>query len=407
MAFPSLSFPPSTPLFPKAKAVEDYLKSYAHEFDLLQHIVLGITVTSTRWSGQHWKVSLSNGEEHDFDRLVIANGHYRVPYYPPLPGLDKWIAEGRVTHSAWYRSPKPVGDIVLVVGAGPSGADLAEDMKSFCKTLVHAGAAASSSPEDDGNVKKRGHVVSFSDPGTAADHTVFFDDGSSESGIDHVFLATGYLTSFPFFEPLVNALPPPAPPLPAHLHNSGQHVFPLARELFPLQADFPPGAAAFIGLPIKVVPFPVMEAQMRAVVRVFTAPGALDPLRETVALVARYHALREECSGDDRAVAHRWHRFRAHEQFTYRDTLHEFAGFPGPEWRVRDWEVEMYDHKTELRREWRALEAAGEAEDWVRGIGAGADPTQEWVDLMRKLLKRSSTHAVGTVEEPSLADSKL
>ena len=396
MAFPSLLFPPSTPLFPRASFVLEYLREYAKCFDLMPHVQLNVTVKSVRWSGNAWKLFLTNGnsKETEFDHLIIANGHYRVPYIPPLPGLDVWIEEGRVTHSAWYRSPKPVGDVVLVVGAGPSGRDLADEMRLFCKTLIHAGAASAGKPTDEGNVKNRGHAIRFSE------RTVYFEDGSSESGIDHCFLATGYRMSFPFFEPIVSSMPAPIPPLPAHLHNSSHHVFPLARDLFPLQADFPSNAVAFMGLPIKVVPFPLFEAQMRAILRVFFDPAILDPTLEAIDIITRYDNLSREFGNDQLSVAHAWHRYRGNEQFDYRNALHSFAGYDGKKWKVRDWEIEYYDRKAVLRREWRALEASGEAEDWVRGVGEGG--IEDWLDLMRRLVLRSSTSSASGAGEARL-----
>lgn len=402
MCYPTLSFPPSTPLFPKAHVVEEYLRTYAKDFDLSRHIKLNIAVTSARWIGKRWVVGLSNGEEHEYDRLIIANGHYCVPYFPPTPGLSDWIKRGIATHSAWYRSPHYVGDVVVVVGAGPSGRDLADEMRTVSDTLIHSEPGAT--PDQVGNVKKRGRAIRFSSPHStppSPSSTVHFEDGTSETGIDHCFLATGYNTSFPFFDPMVCSMPDPVPPLPAHLHNSSQHVFPLARELFPLQDDFPPTSVAFIGLPIKVIPFPLVEAQMRAVVKVFANPETLEPVREAEQIVARYEMLNEECRGDPERIAHSWPRFRGREQFEYRDALHAFAGLGGQEWKVRDWEVEMYERSAAMRTEWRAIEAAGEAEKWVKGVGEGG--VQEWVDLMRRVVDRASKKAdEPVVEEPKL-----
>ena len=396
MSFPSLPFHPSTPLFPKAILVEEYLKFYAKEFDLLPHISLNVSVLSTKWTGSVWRVALSTGEELDFDRLIVANGHYRIPYYAPIPGLESWIIEKRVTHSAWYRSPQYVGDTILVVGGGPSGNDLASELSTTCQTLIHASPGFP--PSNEGNIRKMGRAIRFSDFLADNSRTVFFEDGSSLSGIDHVFLATGYELSFPFFKDLRNSMPEPVPPLPAHLYNSLHHLFPLALDLFPLQADFPPGSAAFIGLPVKVAPFPLFEAQLRAVVQVFANPKTLDGQSEAVALVARYEALREEAcrnGGNGEAedalalvIAHAWHRYKGNEQFEYRDALHAFAGLTGESWRVPQWVYAFYDAKDVLRKEWRAIEDAGESEKWLDGVGKGG--MDEWVDLMQKLYDRAS-----------------
>ena len=57
----------------------------------------------------------------------------------------------------------------------------------------------------------------------------------------------------------------------------------------------------------------------------------------------------------------------------------------------------MYDAKGILREEWRDLERLGEAEEWVRGVGAGKGEkgVEEWVELMRRLLRRAEERHPG------------
>ena len=102
--------------------------------------------------------------------------------------------------------------------------------------------------------------------------------------------------------------------------------------------------------------------------------------------MSRYDDLRRECDGNDVKIAAAFHRFIGHEQFQYRNQLHGFAG-EGDERRVADWVIEMYDKKDILRRVWRGLERSGEAEDWVKHVGEGG--THEWVDLLRRMLRRA------------------
>jgi len=45
----------------------------------------------------------------------------------------------------------------------------------------------------------------------------------------------------------------------------------------------------------------------------------------------------------------------------------------------------MYHAKDLLRSFWVELERRGEADDWVAGVGEGG--TDEWVDLLQRLLK--------------------
>ncbi|KAI0760150.1 FAD/NAD(P)-binding domain-containing protein [Fomes fomentarius] len=428
MAYTSFPFPGSTPLFPPASTVLKYLEDYATHFGLTPHIRLRTTVVSVKHdhATQKWTVVVRNAdpgleETHTFECIIVANGHYRIPRFPYTPGLAQWLEAEKATHSVYYRNPSDFGDArtVLVVGAGPSGQDLVTDLLASGRSVIHSVTGAVNEDLHEGRLKVRSRVARYGDLTTEG--RVIFDDGSEEPGIDRAVLATGYKFHFPFFPASVfrNSLPPPAPPLPGSLYNSTYHVFPLTRHVFPLVGveEFPSSTVAFLGLPIRVAPLPLLEAQMRAVLHVFEHLDALDPTQEAIDVIARYETLRARASQrfsvsaesntspskdaeldelkdiptDDPlelAIASAWHRFDGHEQFEYRDAMHAFAGFPD---RVPAWEIEMYDAKGILREEWRDLERLGVADEWVRGIGKGEGEKgiQEWIELMRKLLKRA------------------
>lgn len=401
MAYPSYPFPPGTLLYPPASTVLEYLNSYATHFDVMKHVQLQTTVRSVDWDAElsQWRVRTSPTqaspddptEESLFDLVLVANGHYRVPYYPPTPGLAAWVQSGKAVHAAWYRHAHPVGDTVLVVGRGPSGIDVADEMRAVCKTLVHSFPDAARADLDGGALKLRGRITAFLD---AAAGEVRFEDGTNEAGVDHCILATGYEHALPFLPPhlLARAMPPPIPPIPNKLYNSKFHLFPLAKQLFPLVTAFPPSRLAILAVPYRIIPFPYAEAQTRAALRAFADPAALDPASAAVELVARYEELRARVGDDALAIARLWHKMEG-EQFAYRDELHRFAGgeYAGPEWRVPDWVLEIWEHKVELRAEWKELVRIGEAEKWVEGVGrsGGEEGVQEWVELVRRVLRRS------------------
>lgn len=232
MAFPSFPFPPSTLLYPPAKTVLRYLEDYAAHFDVAKHVKVSTTVQSIDWDSElaQWRVRTQSTtsddpvEESIFDLVIIANGHYRVPLYPTTPGLAAWRKSGKATHAAWYRHAHNVGDTVMVVGRGPSGIDVADEMRAVCKTLIHSFPGAKHADVDGGAVKLRGRIVEFMD---ATQGTIRFEDGTTETNIDHCILATGYEHSLPFLPSslLELALPPPIPPLPEKLYNSKVHIF--------------------------------------------------------------------------------------------------------------------------------------------------------------------------------------
>ena len=447
MAYTSLPFPAETAVYPPASVVHSYLKGYADHFGLVEHIRLSTSAVSVirdtasgKWSVTVRAVESKEEETLLFDFLIVANGHYRVPRFPSTPGLSEWLEKKRAMHSVYYRNPSDFGDArtVLVVGAGPSGSDLCADLLADGRSVVHSVTGASPQDLHDGRMKVRGRVAQYGDPSTGH---LTFEDGSELTGIEHCALATGYKMDFPFLPESIqhHAVPPPIPPLPGALFNSTYHVFPLAKHIFPLVGadEFPGTSVAFLGLPIRVAPLPLLEAQMHAVLHVFSHPEALDATQEAVGIIDRYEALRTSISSSPKgeqanelselsdnqsattfqssansdrtelAIAAAWHRFDGHEQFAYRDALHTFAGAPV---RVAPWETEMYDAKGVLRETWRELERRGEADAWVRGVGAGPDPVAEWVALLRRLLKRAEeryTSSAGAGEEEDAEKSRL
>jgi hypothetical protein len=89
-------------------------------------------------------------------------------------------------------------------------------------------------------------------------------------------------------------MPPPAPPLPSEFYNSKHHLITIARDICSITNAFPTDKLVFLGLPIKVAPFALEEAQIRAVVAIFASPDILDVKKEKEATLRRYEFLCDE-----------------------------------------------------------------------------------------------------------------
>ena len=401
MSYPSYPFPSGTLLYPPASTVLQYLNDYATHFDIHRHVRVNTAVRNVDWdeSLSQWCVRTSTAsatydstaEESLFDLVIIANGHYRIPFYPPTPGLKAWLESGKAVHAAWYRHAEYHGDTVLVVGRGPSGIDVADEMREVSKTLIHSFPEATRQDLEGGSLKLRGRIGEFLD---SPEGRVRFEDGTEETGIDYCILATGYEHSLPFLPPhlLKLALPPPIPPIPEKLYNSKFHIFPLAKQIFPLVTSFPPSRLGLVALPYRIIPFPFAEVQTRAVLKAFADPTSLDPAREAVDIVSRYEELRAQFGDNELAIARAWHKMEI-EQFAYRDALHRFVGgeYATQEWMVPDWVLEIWHQKLTLRAEWKELVRIGEAEKWAEGVGrsGGEEGIQEWVVMMRRVIQRA------------------
>lgn len=141
--------------------------------------------------------------------------------------------------------------------------------------------------------------------------------------------------------------------------------------------------------------------------RVFADPSSLDVDSATKEIYERLKTLRNDpnVGDDDEKIAHAYSTFKGREQFEYRDKLNAFAfssssssGSGSPpfkvppderEWKVPEWCVEAYENMVDLRKEWKRIMEAGEAEDWVKGVGEGKDGKEEWAAVLRRLLERA------------------
>ncbi|KAG8743920.1 hypothetical protein FRC10_011106 [Ceratobasidium sp. 414] len=381
MTFLSQNAAPSTWLFPPHQEVNKYLHDYEKRFNLRRFITFDTLVSRAFWDE---RANRNNRPENlsveYFDHLLIGNGHYAKPYSPDFEGLDLWAShESRsVMHSMWYREPSPYRDLrVLVIGGGPSGNDVSDDISEVAKETIQS--VRSSQDGQVGRITQRGAIDHFT-----ADGLVVFKSGK-QAYINRVILATGYKFDFPFLPQLPLRDPEPDS---TTLYNSGSHLYPMAQHLFPLQAPFPPTSAAFFGLPSKVAPFPLFEVQALLCARVMTGRINVDFDQEYHTALARNKQLLEAFGHSAERAARAWHLLDTSEsQFGYREYLWRLAG--EPEQTIPAWTIEFYEKKFVIRDEWRELVKRGEADSWAGSVEKGT--TEEWVDLTYRVLRRAES----------------
>jgi hypothetical protein len=133
------------------------------------------------------------------------------------------------------------------------------------------------------------------------------------------------------------------------------------------------------------VPFPFIEAQVRAAITVFAHPESLDLDLEMLAICGRYRTLKARLGDNPLLIAKRWEHLPNNEQYDYRDQLYEFAeDDPDKRRIVPQWVKTMYERKSILQSIWRDIEAKGESKRWLQGVGVGG--SQDWVDLTERML---------------------
>ncbi|KAK5114072.1 hypothetical protein LTR85_010378 [Meristemomyces frigidus] len=263
MGFSDLAWPEDCQLFPKHEAVLEYIERYAED---VRHLIRFSTqVLDVRLEpGGGWKVKtqcvtrdgLGEIEEHDFDAVVVASGHFNVPYIPQVPGIEDWSQaySGSISHSKFYRKPEDyAGKKVIVVGNSASGIDIGAQIQEVCKSPLLMSSKSEPSLINDATASKldKPPIAEF----ITKDRRVRFEDGSVESGVDAVLYCTGYFYSFPFLE----SLEPPVITTGERVENLYLHIF--------YQAN---PSLAFPVLSQKIIPFPLAEAQGAAIARVFS-----------------------------------------------------------------------------------------------------------------------------------------
>lgn len=116
--------------FMSLSQVVGYFDDYVQRFRLPVHC--GVEVTGVEKSGDEYLVRTTEGD-YEADNVVIATGLYQSP---KVPGFSKAISDVLQIHSMEYRNPSSLPEgVVLVVGTGQSGAQIAQELYQSGRTV--------------------------------------------------------------------------------------------------------------------------------------------------------------------------------------------------------------------------------------------------------------------------------
>ena len=243
--------------YPRHDRYLNYLRSIAKHHRLYDQALFNHKVVSVKKIRDQWEVTTENGRRVVYDGLLVSISQFTRPMYPEFKGEFK----GETLHARFYKYANIFdGKNVLIVGGGNSGCDIAVDAARRAKKTFHStksgyhffpkfifgqptyewmqdhvkdfkttaefwsflettfknagcdgadyGLPAPSDPIESvlplygqqllyhighGDVLPKPNVKLLKE------HSVVFDDGSEED-IDINIYATGYKSSFPFFE---------------------------------------------------------------------------------------------------------------------------------------------------------------------------------------------------------------
>lgn len=144
-ALPLRPFPRDYPRYVTRGQMVDYLADYAKTFELRPWF--GEEAVAITRHQQSWLTRCKSGRAFVSPAVVVATGANRRPQWPDFPGEQAY--RGQISHSASYHDPQPfIGQRVLVVGMGNTGAEIALD-------LVEQGAHATLSVRAPLNIVRR------------------------------------------------------------------------------------------------------------------------------------------------------------------------------------------------------------------------------------------------------------
>ncbi|CAA0309968.1 putative flavin monooxygenase, FAD/NAD(P)-binding domain superfamily [Arabidopsis thaliana] len=310
--------------FPSHGEVLAYLQDFAKEFAIEEMIrfdtaVVKVAPAAEEGSGK-WRIESTEKEkkvlrDEIYDAVVVCNGHYIEPRHAEIPGISSW--PGKEMHSHNYRIPEPFRDqVVVLIGNSASADDISRDIARVAKE-VHV---ACRSNEADTYIERPGYNNLWMHSMIECVHkdgSVVFQNGKTIS-VDVIMHCTGYKYHFPFLETNGNVT------------VDDNRVGPLYKDVF--SPAFAPWLS-FVGIPWKVVPFPMFELQSKWIAGVLSGriplPSKEDMMMEIKTL---YSTL------DAQGIAKRYTHQMGISQFEYNSWLASQCGCSETE----EWRKEMY-----------------------------------------------------------------
>lgn len=264
------------------KAVQGYLEGLVKRRGYEQFVSYGTFVELVEKNGDgRWTLTLrqvlENGKEErwwreSFDAVLVASGHYHVPFIPHTEGLSDFASKfpGSVQHSKAYRKPEFYKNKrVVVVGASISGPDISFNLADLAETPVHSVVRGKYHPYffdyafQHPNILRRPPITHVTSDIKKDIRTVHFEDGTTLEKVDHIIFATGYSWTLPFLPDIAKTI------RNNRLPNLWQHIFPNNEP-----------SLVFVGALAAGFTFKIFEWQAVLAARYLAGRFKLPPLEE-------------------------------------------------------------------------------------------------------------------------------
>ena len=186
------------PSFPPREVLYDYILGRAKIAGIRKYIKFNTSVTNVTFDKKKFSVSLLNKKKNTsstefFDYVVVATGHFSVPYIPEYEGMKSF--PGRILHGHDFRDAEEFRNKdVVVLGSSYSAEDIALQCNKYGAKSVTIGYRHNPMGFKWPDGMKEVHYLDKLEGNKA-----IFKDGY-EQNTDVIILCTGYLHYFPFLE---------------------------------------------------------------------------------------------------------------------------------------------------------------------------------------------------------------
>src|SRR5918912_780022 len=142
-SLPRLPFPGGPDGYPTRDEVIAYLERYAEAFELPIELNSEVRRIAAREGGFILEL---DGGTITADQVVVATGPFHTPYVPKL--ADRLASDVFQTHATGYRRPDGVPPgIVVVVGGGNTGFQIAKELSATHKVVLSVGSRQTPLPQ--------------------------------------------------------------------------------------------------------------------------------------------------------------------------------------------------------------------------------------------------------------------
>ena len=186
------------PSFPPREVLYDYILGRAKNGDLKKYIKFNTAVTNVIFKNNQFEITSLNKKNNkteieNFDYLVVASGHFAVPYIPEYEGMKSF--PGRILHSHDFRDAEEFrGKNLIVLGSSYSAEDVALQCYKYGAKSVTIGYRNNPMGFKWPKGMKEVHYLDRLEGKKA-----IFKDGH-EQEVDTIILCSGYLHHFPYLE---------------------------------------------------------------------------------------------------------------------------------------------------------------------------------------------------------------